>query len=213
MSEFDHSINTIEQLRRIVKQSPRQGQTLMDRLYGFLDGESQEYIQSSPMVFVGTANAEGSVEVSPKGDAPGFVRVLDEKKLLLPERKGNTDVRGLKNLITNPHISLLFVIPGVREILRVNGRATITMDPDYLNLLQSLEKPALLCIKIQVEECFFHCARAFTRSQLWVPERWPQEKRLYKSRQVGRRLNISAQEAEALSIRNFEKSGESDGAD
>ena len=108
-----------------------------------------------------------------EGDAAGFVVVLDDHRLVLPDRPGNKRLDGMRNLLANPHIGLLFVIPGREETLRINGRASITRDPSLLERCAVHGKRPLLAIGVEIEECFLHCAKAFRRSQLWTPERWP----------------------------------------
>jgi hypothetical protein len=138
-----------------------------------LDANCRAYIAHSPFVLVATSNVAGQCDVSPKGDAPGFVRVVDETHLLIPDRPGNRRLDGMANLLENPHIGLIFLIPGREETLRVNGRACITRDPAILESFAVMGKPALLAMGVEVEQCFMHCAKAFIRSSLWKPERWP----------------------------------------
>jgi len=137
-----------------------------------LDATSQDFIRHSPLVLVSTVDAQGRLDVSPKGDAPGFCRVADERTLLLPDRKGNKLAFGFKNILETGRIGLLFLMPRVRETLRVNGSAELTRAPDLLAQLSAQGKPALLCTRIRVEECFIHCGKALIRSKLWQPEHW-----------------------------------------
>ena len=138
-----------------------------------VDEPSREFIRRSPFLLLATSNADGRCDVSPKGDAPGFVRVLDERHLAIPDRPGNKRLDGLRNLLANPHVGLIFLIPGREETLRVNGRASIVRDEDVLDSLAARDKRPLVAIGVEVEECFFHCPKAFRRSQLWEPEAWP----------------------------------------
>jgi uncharacterized protein len=138
-----------------------------------LDAHSRDFIAHSPFLLLATANAAGQCDVSPKGDAPGFVRVVDERRLLVPDRPGNKRLDGMRNVLDNPHVGLIFLVPGREETLRVNGRACITRDADILASLSVMGKPALLALGVEVEECFLHCAKAFRRSGLWQPARWP----------------------------------------
>jgi uncharacterized protein len=138
-----------------------------------LDAHCRDFIARSPFVLIATANAAGQCDVSPKGDAPGFVRVLDDTHLVIPDRPGNRRLDGMRNLLENPHAGLIFLIPGKEETLRVNGRASIVRDEALLESLRAMDKRPLLAIGVEVEECFLHCAKAFKRSGLWDPARWP----------------------------------------
>lgn len=205
-------INNEEALRKVVVTSKKQSENITGRLYEYLTEFAQEFLAESPMVFVGTANRSGHVDVSPKGDAPGFIEILDNKTLLLPERVGNKDARGLRNLLQNNHISLLCVIPRVKETLRITGTATITKDPELLERLSSLGRPAELCINIHVKESFFHCGRSFNRAHLWNPEKWPKDVVPYHFKQTAKRKNKSVDEIFEANKNALKELGESDGA-
>jgi len=138
-----------------------------------VDEASRRFIEHSPFLLLGTSNKAGQCDVSPKGDAPGFVRVLDERHLVIPDRPGNKRLDGLRNLLDNPHVGLIFLIPGREETLRVNGRASIIRDEDVLEALAAQGKRPLVAIGVEVEECFLHCPKAFRRSKLWEPAEWP----------------------------------------
>ena len=138
-----------------------------------LDAHCQDFIAHAPFVLVATANAAGQCDVSPKGDAPGFVHVLDEHHLVIPDRPGNKRFDGIRNILENPHVGILFMVPRYEETLRVNGRATITRDPEILERMEVQGKRPLVAIGVEVEEVFMHCAKAFRRSSLWQPEKWP----------------------------------------
>jgi len=139
----------------------------------FIDAPSREFIAHAPFLLLATSDATGRCDVSPKGDAPGFVRVLDERHLAIPDRPGNKRLDGLRNLLDNPHVGMIFLIPGREETLRVNGRAAIVRDDDVLESLSVKGKRPQVAIAVEVEECFLHCPKAFRRSQLWAPEAWP----------------------------------------
>jgi PPOX class probable FMN-dependent enzyme len=136
-----------------------------------LDPHCRRFIGLSPFLVIGTSDADGRQDVSPRGDAPGFVRVLDDRTLLLPDRPGNNRVDTLGNIATQPQIALLFFVPGVDETLRVNGRGSITTDPDLLAPSAVQGKVPRTALLIAVEECFLHCGKALIRSHLWDPER------------------------------------------
>jgi PPOX class probable FMN-dependent enzyme len=125
-------------------------------------------IEASPFAILATSGP-GGLDASPRGDPPGFVHVLDEHTLLLPERRGNNRVDSLRNILADPRVALLFLIPGVGETLRVNGRARITTDPDLLQRFSMDGKLPKCVISIQVDSAFFQCARAIRRSNLWAP--------------------------------------------
>ncbi len=140
-----------------------------------LDPVHVEWIRASPLVFVSTASASGQCDVSPKGDPPGAVLVLDERTLVVPERAGNLRMDGFRNILENPHAGLLFVVPGRPETLRVNGSARLVTDgPFFDDLVVKRHRPRL-AVLVRVEEVFFHCPKAFVRSGAWRPARWRPE--------------------------------------
>ena len=138
-----------------------------------IDEHCREFIAHAPFLVMGTAGADGRCDVSPKGDAPGFVQVLDEHHLVIPDRLGNNRLDGMCNVVENGHVGLIFFIPGREDTLRVNGRATIARDEALLDRLAVGGKRPVTALVVEVEQCFLHCARAFKRSGLWQPERWP----------------------------------------
>jgi PPOX class probable FMN-dependent enzyme len=210
-----YQIKSIAELRKVIVTSQQQDNNLVERLYDFIDEHARKFISDSPLVFFATADKSGHVDVSPKGDAPSFIEVLDDKMIAFPERPGNTDARNFRNILENDQVSLIFVVPRANEVLRVTGRAIITKDPDLLGRMVSCGKPALLCIKINVEECFFHCGRAFNRSHIWVPEKWPQSQQKYLLDQISQRRKLSKQAATELEQKSsdfLKENGESSGA-
>jgi PPOX class probable FMN-dependent enzyme len=122
---------------------------------------------------IATSGADGKVDVSPKGDPAGFVKVLNEHTLLIPDRPGNRRLDGFSNLLQNPRIGLIFLIPGVEETLRVNGKAMLIKDQPLLETMSWRNKVPTIAIAVEAEEVYFHCAKAFRRSNLWKPEEWP----------------------------------------
>ncbi len=136
-----------------------------------LDRHCRALIAASPFVVLATADDEGRLDASPRGDAPGFVAVLDERTLLLPDRPGNRRVDSFSNVLANPRAGLLFMVPGVNETLRVNGRARVTTDATVLEPHSVNGRAPVAGLLIDVEEAFLHCAKALVRSKLWDPAR------------------------------------------
>jgi uncharacterized protein len=132
--------------------------------------EYRAFIEAAPFTALATRGPEG-LDCSPRGDGPGFVRVQDEKTLLLPDRRGNNRIDSLRNIVRDPGVALLFLIPGIGETLRVNGRAAISVDPDLLEGFSVDGRAPKSVIMITVEAVYFQCARAILRSQLWNPDR------------------------------------------
>jgi len=167
---YEQVVRSEAELRAIVGEpSERAVKKQIDRL----DEHCRAIIAASPFMLLGTASAAGWCDVSPKGDAPGFAQVLDERTLAIPDRPGNKRLDSLKNIVENPRVGLLFIVPGKGETLRVNGRATIVRDPALLARLAFEGKQPLVAIVVAVEEAFAHCSKAFIRSHLWEPEHWP----------------------------------------
>lgn len=135
-----------------------------------LDAHCRHFISLCPFLCISTADAAGNQDVSPRGDPPGFVRVLDDRTILIPDRKGNRRVDTMRNILENPHVGLLLMLPGVEEIVRINGKATLTEDPSLLADSAVNGSVPALGIIVQIEDVFFHCAKAVIRSKLWDPE-------------------------------------------
>jgi PPOX class probable FMN-dependent enzyme len=137
-----------------------------------LDALTRPFVERSPFLLLATSDAEGHVDVSPRGDPTGFVRILDDATLLIPERPGNRIADSLRNILRNPRVGLLFVIPGVGDTFRVNGRATLITDRALLEPCAVEEKVPKLGILVDIESAFTHCSKAFLRSQLWDATRF-----------------------------------------
>jgi PPOX class probable FMN-dependent enzyme len=135
-----------------------------------LDGHAQEFIRRSPFICIGTQNSDGKADVSPRGDPVGFVKILDEHTLAIPDRPGNNRLDSLVNILDNPSVGLLFIIPGFDDTLRVNGQASLVNDPDILESMRVDDRIPKLAIVVKVSEVFLHCAKAFRRSHLWNPD-------------------------------------------
>ncbi len=136
-----------------------------------LNAMTRLFIERSPFVCIATSDPAGNCDLSPRGDPVGFVRILDDRTLLLPERPGNRLADSLRNMLANPHVGLLFLVPGVTDTLRVNGRATITVDAGLLRSSAVEGKPPLLGILVDIDEAYTQCSKAFLRSQLWDSQR------------------------------------------
>nr|WP_312971696.1 pyridoxamine 5'-phosphate oxidase family protein [Pseudomonas sp.] len=161
------TIDTLEQLQALYgvphERSLRKEITYLSEPY-------QALVAASPFVVLGTHGPDG-LDCSPRGDAPGFARILDEHTLLLPDRPGNNRIDSLRNIIHDPHVALLFLIPGVGESFRVNGRATITLEPELLALCEAQGKLPRSVLRISVDTCYFQCSKAAVRSGLWAADR------------------------------------------
>ena len=145
---------------------------IADKNIDHLDQFALDYISKSSFLMLSTADAQGNMDTSPKGDAAGFVEAVDAHTLLIPDRPGNKLAYGHLNILQNPQLSLIFLIPGTPETLRVAGLGSLTADPAVLARLAARGKPATLALEVKVTEVFFHCAKAFIRSKLWQPESW-----------------------------------------
>ncbi len=152
---------------------------------------TRQFVDRAPFLLLATSAPDGTCDVSPRGDPPGFVRVLDERTLLVPERPGNRLADSLRNILANPHVGLLFVIPGVGDTLRVNGRATLVTDDDLLAPCAVEGKTPRLGILVDVEEVFTHCSKAFLRAELWDPSRHVDRTELPSSGEIHRRRDPS----------------------
>lgn len=135
-----------------------------------LDRYCREFVERSPFLTLATANDKGKADVSPRGDRPGFVLILDDQTLFIPERPGNKRADSLTNITLNPNVGLLFLVPGFDETLRVNGRATVVNDPALLERCAVKGKVPKLGVLVAVEEAYLHCAKAFRRAKLWDSE-------------------------------------------
>jgi PPOX class probable FMN-dependent enzyme len=158
---------------------------ITDRLNPLL----RQFIERSPFVCVGTSRHDGGLDVSPRGDPAGFVRILDERTLLLPDRPGNRIADTLTNLLNDPRIALLFLIPGLGDTFRVNGTAEIIDDPELLADSTVDGKPPRLGLLVSIEECYTQCPKAIIRSELWNPERHIDRSELPSSGAIFRSLN------------------------
>jgi PPOX class probable FMN-dependent enzyme len=130
------------------------------------------WLAASPLVVMATSDAEGNLDVSPKGDPPGFAKVIDDTTIALPERPGNRRADGFHNILQNPHVGLIFVIPGRGDTLRINGTAKLLTDAAYFDDMIVRNHRPILALEVAIDEVFYHCSKAFLRSKAWEPEGW-----------------------------------------
>jgi PPOX class probable FMN-dependent enzyme len=147
---------------------------------------TRQFVERSPFLCLATSAADGTCDVSPRGDPAGFVKVVDERTLLLPDRPGNRLADSFRNVLENPHVALLFVIPGISDIFRVNGRAAIVEDPELLAPCAVEGKVPKLGLRIEIDEAYTHCPKAFLRAQLWDPDRYADRSELPSSGELMR---------------------------
>jgi PPOX class probable FMN-dependent enzyme len=178
-------ITSEDQLRQIL---PPPRETTKAKLLDHLDAQALEFLAASPFVLLSTVGRDGAVEVSPKGDEPGFLRVEDARTVVLPDRAGNNLAFGLQNILHNPRIGAIALRPGTGETLRFSGQAEIHADPELLQSLSARGRPALLAIRIRIERAYFHCAKSVLRSGLWRPEQWPAPQKISFGRIIGQRI-------------------------
>jgi uncharacterized protein len=163
MTYRDHLVTTMEQLDALYGE--KMGASVIKEIDHINEGY-RKLIEAAPFVAVATSGPEG-LDCSPKGDAAGFVRILDEKTLAIPDRPGNNRLDGFRNIVRDPRIALLFLIPGVGETLRVNGRASISIDPEIMQSFAVNGKLPRSVMIVHVESIYFHCSKAIVRSKLW----------------------------------------------
>jgi PPOX class probable FMN-dependent enzyme len=168
----------IGDLQTLRKRIGTPGELVPYKIHRRLNARAAAFIGKSPLFMLSTAGADGRPTVSPKGDPAGFVHVADDRTLLIPERKGNKLIFSLQNILANPNVGLIFLVPGTCETLRVQGTAELVDDADVCERLSMRGNPALLAIRVTVTECYFHCAKAFLRGEAWNPETWPEKIRV-----------------------------------
>jgi len=166
---FEHVIATEEELRGLYRQPH---EVVRRKKIARLDDGCRAVIAAAPLVLVGTSAPDGSCDVSPRGGPPGFVQVIDEHRLAIPDLSGNNLLDSITNIVTNPHVGLLFVLPGRDETLRVNGRAWLVTDDDVLDGFTSELKRPKAAIGVAVVDAYVHCAKSFRRGHVWDPATW-----------------------------------------
>jgi PPOX class probable FMN-dependent enzyme len=166
-------IRSVDELRDVLGGDPQPRAACKERVR--LHERDRQWLANSPFCLIATAGADGSCDVSPKGDPPGFAVALDDTTIAIPERPGNKRADGYKNILGNPHVGLIFIIPGRTETLRINGRARLVRDAPFFEAMVVKGHRPVMAIVIEIEQIFFHCPKAFLRSELWRPESWRPE--------------------------------------
>jgi len=195
MQSDPHLLVNLEQVRAII--GPEVA-AIKAKFLPALEEASSAFIRHSPLLLLATVDRDGHPDVSPKGDGPGFVAIEDEHTLLIPERKGNKLIQGLQNILATRRVALVFLVPGTEETLRVHGTAELSADPLLLARLEARGQPALLAIRVRVEQVFFHCAKAFKRSRLWQPDTWPAKLRISFGALLAKKLGAGADAASRI---------------
>ncbi len=167
---FSHAIRTEAELRQIMGEP---SQCALDKTVTALDENCRAFIAASPFLLIASTDAQGRLDISPKGDPPGFAQVLDEYTLAIPDRLGNKRADTFVNILQRPQVALLFMIPGTEDTLRVGGRAQIVRDQELRERMAVQGKVPDLALVVEVQEAFIHCPKCMIRSHLWEPAHWP----------------------------------------
>lgn len=163
----EHNITTIEELYSVYKQPAERA---VQKEIPKLDQHCRNFIALSPFLVLSTDGSDGTADASPRGDAPGFVTVLDDNTLAIPDRPGNNRLDSLLNILRNPAVGMIFLVPGINETLRINGTATISLDPELMEAHAVDGKLPRSVLLVKVTSAYMHCAKALIRSKLWDPE-------------------------------------------
>ena len=196
ISDHFHDFITNEQQLVDIAGRPRSG--ILAKTITALDEHCRSIIATAPFVLVASADAQGHTDLSPKGDGPGFVHVLDDHTVVIPDRPGNRRVDTFHNVLQNPYVALLFLIPGMSETLRVMGRAAIVKDASQLERLAVNGKAPALALAVDVDEAFVHCPKCIVRSDLWNPQTWPDRAALPTFAEMVRDHRASGETAEQI---------------
>ena len=183
------------ELRRVLRPP---NEATRSKILDHLDDQAMSFLAASPFAMLATVGEDGAIEVSPKGDAPGFIQVEDPRRVLIPERAGNNLAIGLLNILANGRAGVIAMLPGTGETLRFSGRAEIFDDPELLAPMSAPKRPALLALRIHVERAYFHCARSVLRAGLWDWETWPAPRRISFGAIIAARAPAGGPTAEAI---------------
>jgi len=175
------ALTSREDLRTIYREA-RGG--AVDKVIQKLDAHCVDFLARSPFMVLSTADADGRVDGSPKGGEPGFVRALDDGRVAWADSSGNNRLDSFENMVDNPHVALLFMIPGLDETLRINGPAELSTDPELCEKFAFKDRPAKVVAVVTVAEAYLHCAKAFRRAGLWEPDSWPAKDELPSGVQI-----------------------------
>ncbi len=195
-------IKTEAQLRALVGEP---AELTCAKISNRLNAMTRIFVERAPFVCIATSDPAGNCDLSPRGDPPGFVRILDERTLFLPERPGNRLADSLRNMLANPHVGLLFIVPGATDTFRVNGRATITTDEELLAPCAVDGKVPLLGILVEIDEAYTQCSKALLRSRLWDPHRFVEPDTMPTGGQVHRAIQGEAFDAESYDNERAER--------
>ena len=174
-------ITSESELRELIG-SPQE--LVVSKISNRLNDLTRQFVERSPFMCLATSAPDGSCDVSPRGDPAGFVRILDERTLLIPDRPGNRIADSLRNILANPHVGILFLIPGIGDTFRVNGRATLVTDEELLADSTVEGKPPKLGILVEIDEAYTQCSKALIRSDLWNPEQQIERSELPSSGEI-----------------------------
>jgi uncharacterized protein len=176
-------VQTIAELRAIV---PHAAKLVEAKILDQLDEQASAFLAASPFLLLATSGSDGRIDVSPRGDEPGFVRIEDPRTIVLPERNGNNLAFSLQNIIENPNVGIIALLPNAGETLRINGKALILADSDLLQELGARGKPAMVAVRVSIERAYFQCARALLRARIWDPEAWAPPRHISFGRIIAR---------------------------
>ncbi len=197
-----HRITSEQQLRDLIG-APTE--LVCSKVTDRLNPLTRQYIERSPFMCIATSDAAGTCDLSPRGDPAGFVKILDPQNLLLPERPGNRIADTLTNILANPQVGLLFLVPGATETFRVNGRASLTTDPDLLVPCAVEGKAPRLGILVEIDEAYTQCSKAILRSHLWDSERFISQTDLPSNGQIARAIRGGDFDADAYDAERAER--------